>query len=112
MQLLQQNLNNLLLVRKIFIWIFYSYVLLLGYLLGKILTDTQKKIINNIDKKIYLYSAHENNIAELLNVLEIFKPLHIPNYGAYVIFEVHKIGGKYGIKVDAKRNVITKKQKL
>lgn len=71
----------------------------------KIISDTQTKIKNSNDRKIYLYSAHENNIAELLIVLGIFEPLHIPDYGSYVTFEVHKIGDEYGIKVDKEKNL-------
>ncbi|XP_030763632.1 venom acid phosphatase Acph-1-like [Sitophilus oryzae] len=70
-----------------------------GYLLKKIIDDTTKKI-NGIEdsKKIYLYSAHENNVAELLIILDVFER-HIPKYGAHVMVEVHKIEGVYGFKI-------------
>ncbi|XP_044254618.1 venom acid phosphatase Acph-1-like [Tribolium madens] len=70
-----------------------------GYFLQKIITDTKKKIQTGNERKIYLYSAHENNIAELLILLGIFEPLHIPDYGSYLTFEVHRVGDKYGIKI-------------
>ncbi|KAJ8952969.1 hypothetical protein NQ314_007445 [Rhamnusium bicolor] len=74
-----------------------------GYLLKKIVEDAKNKIISNTNnnkfgKKIYLYSAHENNVAELLISLGVFEP-HVPNYGAYTIIEVHKMNNEYGIKI-------------
>nr|CAI5844104.1 unnamed protein product [Callosobruchus analis] len=71
-----------------------------GYLLNKILDDA-KRIIENrakLCRKIHLYSAHENNVAQLLIALGIFEP-HIPNYGAYLIMELHRINGEYGYKI-------------
>lgn len=49
--------------------------------------------------KMFLYSAHESNLAHFLLVLSIFDLPHVPNYGAYIILEVHKIRDSYGIKV-------------
>ncbi|CAG9762419.1 unnamed protein product [Ceutorhynchus assimilis] len=70
-----------------------------GYFLKKILADTKAKMLNtNNEKKIYLYSAHENNVAQFLIMLGVFEP-HIPNYGAHVIVELHQINGEYGFKV-------------
>lgn len=48
---------------------------------------------------MYLYSAHENNVAEFLLVLDIFNPPHIPTYGSFIVVEVHLIDGVYGLKV-------------
>lgn len=50
------------------------------------------------NRKIFLYSGHENNIAYLLTLLDVFYP-HVPPFGAYVILEVHKINEIYGFKV-------------
>lgn len=47
---------------------------------------------------MYLYSGHENNIAELLMILGVFKP-HIPNYGAYIALEIHQIDRVFGVKI-------------
>ncbi|KAJ3659156.1 hypothetical protein Zmor_010861 [Zophobas morio] len=71
-----------------------------GYFLQKVVSDSFSKI-NNIKsgRKVYLYSAHENNIAELLILLGIFEPLHIPDYGSYVMFEIHKINNEHGVKI-------------
>ncbi|KAJ8951017.1 hypothetical protein NQ318_006402 [Aromia moschata] len=71
-----------------------------GYLLEKLVDDARSKILGkeNAGRKMYLYSAHENNIAELLISLGVFEP-HIPTYGAYVIVEVHRINDVYGVKI-------------
>lgn len=62
--------------------------------------DTEKLINNeNNSTKIYLYSAHENNIGQLFATLDLFEYPHIPTYGSYVLFEVHYINETYGIKV-------------
>ncbi|RZC33740.1 His Phos 2 domain containing protein [Asbolus verrucosus] len=75
--------------------------------------DTISKI-NGTDngKKIYLYSAHENNIADALIVLGIFEPFHMPTYGAYLTFEVHKINNSYGIKIYYENYTTTKPELL
>ncbi|XP_018579599.1 venom acid phosphatase Acph-1-like isoform X2 [Anoplophora glabripennis] len=71
-----------------------------GYLLKKIVEDAKRKIVdgNRLGRKIHLYSAHENNVAELLISLGVFKP-HVPNYGAYAVIELHKISNQYKIKI-------------
>nr|CAI5844098.1 unnamed protein product [Callosobruchus analis] len=73
-----------------------------GYLVKKIIEDTQTRIkdkANKHGKKMYLYSANELNIARLLLFLGIFEPPHIPNYGSYIIIEVHENDEKFGVKV-------------
>lgn len=71
-----------------------------GYFLNKVLEDTKAKIFSSQQpgRKMHLYSAHENNIAELLMSLGVFEP-HVPNYGAYVILEIHHIDNVYGVKI-------------
>ncbi|XP_066147759.1 venom acid phosphatase Acph-1-like [Euwallacea fornicatus] len=70
-----------------------------GYFLRKIIEDSKSKIYGKGDpRKIYLYSAHENNIAQFLILLDVFRP-HVPNYGAHVIVEVHKVDGVFGVMV-------------
>ena len=69
----------------------------------KILADTQSKIdgtINPSKRKIFLYSAHEGNIATLLLSLDAYKITDIPPYGSYVLIELHTINGVNGIKVN------------
>ncbi|XP_063903025.1 venom acid phosphatase Acph-1-like [Zophobas morio] len=69
-----------------------------GYLLQKILKDTQAKIKKQENKKLYLYSGHEMNVAFILNTFGVFKP-HVPPYGSHILLEIHKINGEYGIKM-------------
>lgn len=66
----------------------------------QIIEDTKHRVLSSAKnrKKMYLYSAHENNIAELLMSLGVFQP-HVPNYGAYVALEVHEIDNVFGIKI-------------
>ncbi|ERL91264.1 venom acid phosphatase Acph-1-like [Dendroctonus ponderosae] len=72
-----------------------------GYYLEKVIEDTKNKILSSKSpgRKMHLYSAHENNIAELLISLGVFEHPHVPNYGAWVSLEVHFINNIYGIKV-------------
>nr|XP_022906978.1 venom acid phosphatase Acph-1-like [Onthophagus taurus] len=49
------------------------------------------------NKKIYLYSGHDENVAAILYFLDNFIA-HIPNYGAHIIIEVHKFSGIYFLK--------------
>ncbi|CAG9766713.1 unnamed protein product [Ceutorhynchus assimilis] len=69
-----------------------------GFLVKKIIDDTYTKI-KGVDKgtKIYLYSAHEFNVAIFLRYLDVFYS-HVPPYGSYVIVEVHNYGGIRGLK--------------
>ncbi|XP_030757010.1 venom acid phosphatase Acph-1-like [Sitophilus oryzae] len=73
-----------------------------GYFLKLVFAETESKIngtLNPPDRKMYLYSAHENNIATLLISLEAFQITDIPPYGSYVLMEVHQIEGVYGFKL-------------
>lgn len=69
-----------------------------GYFLRKIIEDTENKIANvDSPTKMFLYSAHETNIALLLVTLDIFDD-QIPAFGSYVLIEVHRVDGIYGFK--------------
>lgn len=67
-----------------------------------------KKIIENItqeinnelptNSKIFLYSAHEYNVAFILAAMNVLKPL-IPSPGSMVIIELHKIEEEHFVKV-------------
>ncbi|KAL1512670.1 hypothetical protein ABEB36_002227 [Hypothenemus hampei] len=71
-----------------------------GYLIKKMMEDTENRINQtNNDTKIYLYSAHENNMGQLMETLELFEYPHVPTYGSYVLFEVHEINNTYGFKI-------------
>ncbi|KAJ8935667.1 hypothetical protein NQ318_012829 [Aromia moschata] len=51
------------------------------------------------DRKLILYSGHENNVINILAALDLFKA-HIPNYSAAVILELHHLeGDDYAVKV-------------
>lgn len=70
-------------------------------MLKKILDDIRAKVDLKLvpkDRKIFLYSVHEFNLAYLLLTLDVFEYQN-PPYGAYILFEVHEIDNVYGIKV-------------
>ncbi|XP_018324182.1 venom acid phosphatase Acph-1 [Agrilus planipennis] len=72
-----------------------------GFYIKKILEDSLRKISNSLtpqDRKLFLYSAHEYNIANILTALDIYNDI-IPNYGSHIIIELRKINGVYGFKV-------------
>lgn len=48
---------------------------------------------------MFLYSGHENNIASILELLNLRKNVGVPSYGSQVLIELHKINETYGIKV-------------
>ncbi|XP_050293014.1 venom acid phosphatase Acph-1-like [Anthonomus grandis grandis] len=73
-----------------------------GYFMKKIISDTQNKIngeSNYKHKKMFLYAAHETNIAGLLLSINAHKITEVPPYGSYVLMEVHKIDDVYGMKL-------------
>nr|CAI5844099.1 unnamed protein product [Callosobruchus analis] len=71
-----------------------------GYFLEKVIKDTVKKISGTTPaKKLFLYSAHENNLAELLIALGVFEYPHVPTYGSFILLEVHNITGVHGMKI-------------
>ncbi|CAH0561439.1 unnamed protein product [Brassicogethes aeneus] len=75
--------------------------ILTGHLLKKIVDDSMVKINEDPDEefktKMYLYSGHEDNIANFLITLNVFDD-KIPNYGSYVLVELHKIDNEFGLK--------------
>ncbi|KAH1007911.1 venom acid phosphatase Acph-1 [Dendroctonus ponderosae] len=71
-----------------------------GYLIQKMIIDTENRISgSNNDTKIYLYSAHENNLGQFLMTLDLFEYPHIPTYGSYILVEAHYINSTYGFKI-------------
>nr|XP_023016132.1 venom acid phosphatase Acph-1-like [Leptinotarsa decemlineata] len=71
-----------------------------GFFIKKIIDDSvaKSKGKEHEHTKIFLYSAHESNIAAVLRFLGIFYN-HIPPYGSYITFEIHNVKGVRGIKV-------------
>ncbi|KAJ8931200.1 hypothetical protein NQ314_015923 [Rhamnusium bicolor] len=71
-----------------------------GYLLKKIIIDTQNRINGSFpQRKMYIYCAHENNIASVLKIFNLWNDEEIAVYGSYILIELHYINGTYGIKV-------------
>lgn len=70
----------------------------IGYLIKKIITDCQMKIISlSTDKypimakrKMYLYSGHESTLGYFLQSMDLLKTAHIPSYGATIMVELRK----------------------
>ncbi|XP_063909786.1 venom acid phosphatase Acph-1-like [Zophobas morio] len=80
-----------------------------GRMLGVILKhmiDKSNRALSPAERKIYLYSGHENNVVNILATLNLFKP-HVPKYSAAVIVELHYLNEKmgYGVKVLYLRDV-------
>ncbi|CAG9859736.1 unnamed protein product [Phyllotreta striolata] len=75
--------------------------LLVGYLLDEVLRNLKRKMFDRrkLSKKLYLYSAHESNLAYLLIALGVFEKHRVPPYGAHVVLELHLVDGVYGVKV-------------
>ncbi|ERL91221.1 venom acid phosphatase Acph-1 [Dendroctonus ponderosae] len=72
-----------------------------GFLLRKIINDSKAKIdglLTPENRKMFLYSAHERNVANLLITLGVYGD-EIPTYGSHVIVELHNITNVYGFKV-------------
>lgn len=70
-------------------------------MLGKIINNMINKSTDNLSpvgRKIFLYSAHENNVINILAALNLFQP-HVPKYSAAVIVELHYIEHEYVVKV-------------
>ncbi|KAL1492963.1 hypothetical protein ABEB36_011119 [Hypothenemus hampei] len=73
-----------------------------GFLIRKILEDAEALIngtLSPANRKLFLYSGHEMNVATLLLTLGAYHVTDIPAYGSHVIVEVHKIDGIWGIKL-------------
>lgn len=49
-------------------------------------------------KKMYLYSGHESNVAAVLNSLGVYQP-HVPEYSSAVIIEMHYLNNTFYVKV-------------
>ncbi|KRT82176.1 Phosphatase [Oryctes borbonicus] len=72
-----------------------------GILLKTIVDRTNEKILHNPeyeDKKVYIYSGHDSNIAPILSILNIYDSKIMP-YGETIMIEVHRINKKFIVKV-------------
>ncbi|XP_076251275.1 venom acid phosphatase Acph-1-like [Rhynchophorus ferrugineus] len=72
-----------------------------GFLLKKIVADSQDKINGVLypeQRKMFVYSAHERNLAHMLITLGIFDE-KVPPFGSYILYELRYIDGVYGFKI-------------
>lgn len=51
------------------------------------------------NRQMYLYAAHDNNVAALLMALRVWEPGTMPPYGVAVIFELRRRAGQVGIQM-------------
>jgi hypothetical protein len=74
-----------------------------GRMLGKVIDQMVNKANSTLvplERKIFLYSGHENNVINILAALNLFQP-HVPKYTASAIVELHWITElqSHGVKV-------------
>ncbi|XP_075226554.1 testicular acid phosphatase homolog [Lycorma delicatula] len=70
-----------------------------GPMVKEIVHQFQEKSEGRIkDMKLFLYSAHDTTIISLFRALN-FKNYLLPDYGASIIFELHKKNNKYYVKM-------------
>ncbi|XP_022909416.1 venom acid phosphatase Acph-1-like [Onthophagus taurus] len=73
-----------------------------GRMLKIVLNQMLSKIKDELPKerKIYLYSGHENNVINILAALNVFKA-HVPKYSAAAIIELYYVplSNEYRVKV-------------
>ncbi|XP_029038981.2 venom acid phosphatase Acph-1-like [Osmia bicornis bicornis] len=71
---------------------------------GAYLREVTKTMLNFItgrvenERKMYLYSGHESNVAAVMQSLQVYYP-HVPEYSSAVILELHKIDNEYYVKI-------------
>lgn len=68
-----------------------------------VIKNMKDRIANNLvpkERKIFLFSGHENNVINVLAALNVFKP-HVPNYSAAIYLELHYLPfrGKHAVRV-------------
>ncbi|XP_029165199.1 venom acid phosphatase Acph-1-like [Nylanderia fulva] len=70
-----------------------------GTLLRRIINDMEQKINKKLPElKINLFSAHDLNVAALLQALNIYNN-EIPRYGSCIMIELHEMNNEYFVKV-------------
>ncbi|CAH0553507.1 unnamed protein product [Brassicogethes aeneus] len=73
-----------------------------SYLMRKIILDTKKKICGSLvpsNRQLFIYSAHQLNVACFLHTLGLYDPPHTPNFGAHVTIEIHRIHNTEYVRV-------------
>lgn len=71
-----------------------------GPLIKEWIDHFQKKRSGKLDpdRKMYIYSAHDTTVANILNTLGVFHP-HCPPYAATVLAELHQIKDVYYVGI-------------
>lgn len=71
-----------------------------GFLLKEILQRFRNKTLHQLqpDRAMWVYSAHDTTVANLLNTLGLFE-LHGPPYRACIMLELHKHAHDYSVQV-------------
>lgn len=82
--------------------------------IGKLASKIRESILKAANKtkvesnKLFLYSAHEVNVAGTLKSLQVFVKKHIPSYASAAIVELHKENDKHYVKVSqSQRYIVT-----
>lgn len=77
-----------------------------GVFVKKAIEDWKKKTEGKLKKKIYLYSAHDTTVADILSAFNVWEK-QFPDYGIAAIFELsqHRNTQEYGVEVSLIRIV-------
>ncbi|KAK4881236.1 hypothetical protein RN001_004555, partial [Aquatica leii] len=86
-----------------------------GRMLAKVINNIKDKILNTLhppEKKIFLYSGHDNNIINILSSLNLYK-FNFPNYNSAIFIELHQnISKEYIVKIVYFKNINLKAKEL
>ncbi|XP_066149409.1 venom acid phosphatase Acph-1-like [Euwallacea fornicatus] len=87
-----------------------------GRSLQKVIKDMVAKTEGSLhphERKIFLYSGHENNVVNVLSSLNLFKT-HFPSYSSAVLIELHYLRTRqdYAVKVLYVRDVFNSPEEL
>ncbi|XP_050303568.1 venom acid phosphatase Acph-1-like [Anthonomus grandis grandis] len=87
-----------------------------GRMLGKVIANMVAKTEGSLhphERKIFLYSGHENNVINILAALDLFKT-HFPKYSSAVMIELHYLRSRqdYAVKVLYIRDVYKPPEEL
>lgn len=71
-----------------------------GFLIREIFDRFNNKINGDLspDRSVWIYSAHDSTIANVLNTLELFQP-HFPPYASTIMFELYQTNGDYYVQI-------------
>lgn len=71
-----------------------------GFLIKEIFDRFFHKIEGDLnpDRSIWIYSAHDSTIANVLNTLQLFEP-HFPPYTATILFELYQTDSDYYVQI-------------